>query len=316
MLKLRFFLLLFISWISVACLFSGCMTDYSESAVERARKYALKNLPGLTESQRNFIRFTQPVIYANVVFPRYVHPLNEGGHIEADEVRRFPLAPQHDLMHSCIVWNPPKLDAKVVVVGEAERNMQFWSPYRIIVKRYFPGDTSKQTAISAASSFVLENMPYLSAVDQNRARFNTPDILYTKFEQLPSEIQAAEKELAKATAAENENAENTAPPAKEDGKKYTQISLVWPAEQEGYSIVVTGFSTTGVLSGWKVESGELMATSKLNSARLTAEQIAAIEKTHPEKQDLIFLEEETINRNPYDSISNPNSVTSGSILFQ
>lgn len=55
---------------------TGCRTDYTKNAVERARTYALNNLKGLTDNQRNFIRFTQPEIYENIVYPRYVVPLD------------------------------------------------------------------------------------------------------------------------------------------------------------------------------------------------------------------------------------------------
>ena len=137
----RFFIFLTAA-VSVLAALTGCRTDHTKSAVERARTYALKNLSGLTDGQRNFIRFTQPEIYENIVYPRYVIPLNTGsGHIEVDDVRHFPVAPEHDLMHSCVVWSPPDLGAKVVVAGEGERSMLFWEPYRVIVKRYDPGDS-------------------------------------------------------------------------------------------------------------------------------------------------------------------------------
>ena len=44
--------------VSVLAALTGCRTDHTKSAVERARTYALKNLSGLTDGQRNFIRFT------------------------------------------------------------------------------------------------------------------------------------------------------------------------------------------------------------------------------------------------------------------
>ena len=89
----RFFIFLTAA-VSVLAALTGCRTDHTKSAVERARTYALKNLTGLTDGQRNFIRFTQPEIYENIVYPRYVIPLNTGsGHIEVDDVRHFPVAP-------------------------------------------------------------------------------------------------------------------------------------------------------------------------------------------------------------------------------
>ena len=112
------FLLSIFAIVAALVLLPGCRTDYSKSAVERAREYALNNLKGLSDNHRNFIRYTQPVIYENIVYPRYVIPLDRGAkHVEIDDVRHFPVAPEHDLMHSCVVWNPPDLGARVVVAG-------------------------------------------------------------------------------------------------------------------------------------------------------------------------------------------------------
>ena len=55
----RFFLLITAMTAMLAVL-SGCRTDYTKSAVERARTYALDNLKGLSDNERNFIRYTQP----------------------------------------------------------------------------------------------------------------------------------------------------------------------------------------------------------------------------------------------------------------
>ena len=148
----RFFLSI-IAIMAAATVLTACRTDYTKDAVERARTYALDNLKGLTDNQRNFIRYTQPEIYENIIYPRYVIPLDTGAgqHIEIDDVRHFPVAPQHDLMHSCVVWNPPDLGARVVVAGEGERSMMFWQPYRVLVKHYDAGDTALKSATSTAS---------------------------------------------------------------------------------------------------------------------------------------------------------------------
>lgn len=302
----RFYFLMMAAAAALAFL-SGCKTDYTKSAVERARSYALNNLKGLSDNQRNFIRYTQPEIYENIIYPRYVMPLDTGiDHIEVDDVRRFPVAPQHDLMHSCVVWTPPDLGAKVVVAGEGERSMLFWEPYRVIVKRYDPGDVDLKSAMIAASTFVRNNMLYLSSAELNRVRFDKPEAVYTR---LPVE---PEKEEVKLSSWEEYLSER-------EGKKpksapVTQLSLMWPADDPLQCIVVTGFSKSGTFSGWKLRTAELMDVVKLDGARLTREEIDAIPKTIPSRK-LVFPPAEDPARNEFDRPGYDKAPHSGSIVF-
>ena len=302
----RFFFL--IMTVAAALVFlSGCRTDYTKSAVERARTYALNNLKGLSDNQRNYIRYTQPEIYENIIYPRYVIPLDTGiEHVEVDDVRRFPVAPQHDLMHSCVVWTPPDLGAKVVVAGEGERSMLFWEPYRVIVKRYDPGDAGLKSATSAASSFVRNNMLYLSTAELNRVRFDNPEAVYTR---LPVEPEQEKVELSSWEEYLNEK-EGRTPKTAPD----TQLSLIWPADDPLRRIVVTGFSKTGTFYGWKLRTAELMDVDKLDGARLTREEIAAISKTVPAR-GLVFPAVDDPVRNPFDSPGYEKAPHSGSIVF-
>ena len=302
----RFFMLMAAALAALAFL-SGCRTDYTKSAVERARTYALNNLKGLSDNQRNYIRYTQPEIYENIIYPRYVIPLDTGiEHVEVDDVRRFPVAPQHDLMHSCVVWTPPDLGAKVVVAGEGERSMLFWEPYRVIVKRYDPGDAGLKSATSAASSFVRNNMLYLSTAELNRVRFDNPEAVYTR---LPVEPEQEKVELSSWEEYLNEK-EGRTPKAAPD----TQLSLIWPADDPLRRIVVTGFSKTGTFYGWKLRTAELMDVDKLDGARLTREEIDAISKTVPAR-GLVFPAVDDPVRNPFDSPGYEKAPHSGSIVF-
>ena len=302
----RFLLTIFAMTAALAVL-TGCRTDYTKSAVERARTYALNNLKGLSDNQRNYIRYTQPEIYENIIYPRYVIPLDTGiDHVEIDDVRRFPVAPQHDLMHSCVVWTPPDLGAKVVVAGEGERSMLFWEPYRVIVKRYDPGDTGLKSATSAASSFVRNNMLYLSTAELNRVRFDNPEAVYTR---LPVEPEQETVELSSWEEYLNEK-EGRTPKAAPN----TQLSLVWPADDPLRRIVVTGFSKSGTFYGWKLRTAELMDVDKLDGARLTREEIDAIGKTVPAR-GLVFPSVDEPVRNPFDSPGYEKAPHSGSIVL-
>ena len=293
--------------LSLAAALTGCRTDHTKSAVELARSYALSHLSGLTDNQRNFIRFTQPEIYENIIYPRYVIPLNTGsGHIEVDDVRRFPTAPEYDLMHSCVVWSPPDLGAKVVVAGEGQRSMLFWEPYRVIVKHYDPGDTGLKSATATASAYVRNNMLYLTVSERNRVRFDKPEAVYTR---LP--VDPAEPEEEKLTPWEEYQLEQKG--EVKEKPVLTQLSLTWPADDPEQRIVITGFSKSGTFDGWKLSTGELMAVTKLDDARLTREEIDAIPKTVPVR-GLVFPAKENPIRNPYDSPGNAKAPYTGSIV--
>ena len=308
----RFLLNIFTIMATAAVLIlTGCRTDYTKNAVECARTYALNNLKGLTDNQRNFIRFTQPEIYENIVYPRYVIPLDAGnsGHIEIDDVRRFPVAPQHDLMHSCVVWNPPDLGARVVVAGEGERSMMFWEPYRVIVKHYDPGDTGLKSATSAAASFVRNNMQYLSTAELNRVRFDKPETVYTRLPVDPDGI-----DRGKLTSWEEYQNERDGRSSNKNASSYTQLSLMWPADDPLQCIVVTGFSKSGTFAGWKLQTAELMDVTKLDGARLTREEIDAIPKTIPAKT-LVFPAQSDPARNQFDRPGYNRSPEGGSFVF-
>lgn len=301
------FLLSIFAIVAALVLLPGCRTDYSKSAVERAREYALNNLKGLSDNQRNFIRYTQPVIYENIVYPRYVIPLDRGAkHVEIDDVRHFPVAPEHDLMHSCVVWNPPDLGARVVVAGEGERSMMFWKPYRVLVKRYDPGDTGLKQATGAAVTFVRNNMQYLSTAELNRVRFDNPETVYTKLPVDPEDQDDGDLSSWEEYLNEKEGRTGSSP--------YTQLSLMWPADDPLQCIVVTGFSKTGTFNGWKLRTAELMDVNKLNNARLTREEIDAIEKKYAPR-NLVFPTQDDPSRNPYDSPGYEKSPQGGAFKF-
>ena len=303
--------LLITAMTAMLAVLSGCRTDHTKSAVESARTYALDNLKGLSDNQRNFIRYTQPEIYENIIYPRYVIPLNAGvgaNHVEIDDVRRLPVAPEHDLMHSCVVWTPPDLGAKVVVVGEGERSMLFWEPYRVIVKRYDPGDAGLKSATAAAAAFVRNNMLYLSVSEQNRVRFDNPEAIYTRLPVDPED----KVEVVDLTPWEEYQLEKEGSTMKT--VQDTQLSLMWPADDPLQCIVVTGFSRTGTFDGWKLRTAELMDVTKLDAARLSREEIDAIEKT-VRARGLVFPFEADPVRNPYDSPGYNKSPDGGAVVF-
>lgn len=269
---------------------ASCRTDYSQEGAETARRYALKNLHGLTEDQRHFIQFTQPVIYSNVIFPRYVVPAGDTSHIKVNHPSRYMISPAQDYMHHCFVWAPPDMDGNLVaVVGEGERSLRFWEPYRVLVKKYVPGSPNYESAKKAAAAYAMNSMLFLTVPELNRVRFSEPEVIYTKF---PLEVKTAVNE--------DDRTPWEAYLAERDVKKeivLTQISLVWPGDRAGEYVVISGFSPNGCLYSWRIQSAQYAAASDLGANTLSPAETAAIVKDQgPREGKLVFPEERRIDR--------------------
>ncbi|MBO4492620.1 MAG: hypothetical protein J5944_14825 [Lentisphaeria bacterium] len=259
----------------------ACRTDYTADAVESAREYALKNLRGITASQREFVRFTQPEIYEDLVFPKYVTPLLETGHHKVEKMEHFPTAPGLDLMHSCVVWSPPGTNAKIVVVGDGERNMQFWKPYRVLIKEYLPADTAFRSACAVCARYARNGMLYLSEAERDRIRFSDPEeFCFTKLD-IPELVESLDQEL-------ESEWEKYLQALKGDPLQISQISLIWPADEKDKRIVFSGYTRTGSLMGWQLITAELMKKGKLDAHRLTKEEIEEIEVLPVPERGLVF----------------------------
>lgn len=282
----------FLTAIAAALLFAGCQTDYSNKAADTARTYALKKLKGLNEEQRHFLRFTQPVLYSNLIFPRTVVPLEHPQHVKKNHPSLYPVAPHQDMMHHCFVWSPPGLNGKVVVVGEGERSLRFWKPYRVIVKEYIPGSVNFNTAVSAAVDYAMDKMLFLKQSELNRIRFSEPEVVYTDFE-IALQTKAPHEDK---TPWEEYLAEQNAQKALTNAV-LTQISLVWKGDKNGEMIVISGFSKNGTLYGWHVQTGNYIAKTELDRHTLTPAAVSRIVKDHgPLEGKVIHPVEPKINR--------------------
>ena len=287
---------------------TACQTDYTADAVETAREYALENLRGISASQREFIRFTQPEIYEDTVFPKYVLPLLETGHHKMEKAERFPVAPRLDLMHSCVVWSPPDTDAKIVVVGDGERNMQFWRPYRILVKRFQPSDFAFTAACRNCAKYARNDMLYLSEAERDRVRFSDPEeFCFTKLD-----IPEPEDKLAQDLESEWEQYLRSL--KEENRAQITQLSVIWPADDKDKRLVFSGYTKTGSLVGWQLVTAELMKKEKLDAHRLTPEEAAEIEVKPAPKPGLIFPAEKEVDR-INDSAAPDSPKTGGNLIL-
>ena len=240
---------------------SACQTDYSDFAVEKAREYALENLRGVSETQRNFIRYTQPQIFENTIFPRMTMAIPEQGHIKINKPEKLPQAPGKDFMHSCVVWESPELGAMVVVSGAGERSMRGWKPNHLQVKNYVADDRALKKALKTCAEYALNNMPDLSAAELNRIRFSNPSFYYTvlpvKNENDTPQIQWGDEAWSASGKAENME---------------VQYSLVWPADSQDSRIVFTGYTKTGGIQQWQFAAAELMTIEKLEQNQLPEER--------------------------------------------
>lgn len=286
---------------------SACQTDYTADAVETAREYALENLRGITAKQKEFIRFTQPEIYEDMVFPKYVTPLLETGHHKVEKAERFPTAPRLDLMHSCVVWSPPDMKAKIVVVGDGERHMRFWRPYRILVKEFLPADSAFTAACGACARYARNGMQYLSEAERDRIRFSDPEeFCFTKLD-IPEPVEQIARDLESSWEAYLRS-------LKEDNTQITQISIIWPADEKDERIVFSGYTKTGSLAGWSLITAEIMKKEKLDAHRLSPEEAALIEVQPSPEPGLVFPAEKKIER--IDNTTAPDSPkTGGNILY-
>ena len=291
----------------LAMLFAGCRSDCTASAVEDARAYALENLRGITEEQREFIRFTEPEIFENVIYPRYVIPLSAYGHLRVHTPESFPTAPFQDLMHSCVVWAPPGLDAYVVVFGDGERTMRSWTPRRVMIRKYFTADPGVESAKASCRDYAQNGMLYLSTAERNRLRFADPEaVRYTKLDVAPLETSVRDEPGKSEWERYLEELEDCKKPV-------YQLSMIWAADDPGKKIVFTGLTRTGSFSGWQLQTAELMPLKKLESNLLTEEEEAQIPKPKPRPRKLQHSTEKEIERHkPTDSPDTP--LTGGSVI--
>lgn len=273
-------------WLGVLLILPACQTDYSGNAVEKARSYALENLRGITETQRDFIRYTQPQIFENTIFPRMTMSIPEQGHIKINKPEKLPQAPSKDFMHSCVVWAPPDLGALVVVSGAGERSMRGWSPNHLQVKNYPVHTLVLEAALASCAEYALNNMPSLSFSELNRIRFSNPELLLSSFpvekkSEGDSDIQWGDDVWT----------------AERAGKKnMKQYSLVWQGDQKDSRIVFTGYcpdNEAAPFQQWNLADAELMSVEKLK--QFTEKNIRIEDLQGP--STLIFSKPEKINRN-------------------
>ena len=123
---------------------SGCRSTayYQEKAVDRARKYALENMP-LTVAQETHIRTSDPLLLGEPLFG----PGNVG------------IAVAGARNQICVTWALPDTDGEYCLVfGISTGRMMDWYPEQIIRKRFPEPDRMRLGAIRQARDYAKHNL--------------------------------------------------------------------------------------------------------------------------------------------------------------
>ncbi len=232
------------SALAALLLMASCGIDFQTKAVDKARNYALENLKDLNEPQRDFIRYTDPVIMDRVI---------------------YRMRGSTDMMHICMVWQVPGVDGSVVVAGHGERSLLEWSPDRILIEDLKPKDLVIGAATQRAVEFAMTRMLHLSDHERNRVRFTPPEVYASKLDIEPDEPKDSGKPLSRWEAYLK---------SKEQKTKPVQYSFVWKAQDEASRIVVCGFSPKEGLGGWKAQEGMKIKASELEGFKASGDLAA------------------------------------------
>ena len=203
----RFFVA--VAGVLLAILAVSCQSReyYVERAADDAREFVLDNMRDLTPNQRNFIRYNKPILYAETYsggdFWITVQPL--GG---------------NDYCQMCAVWEVPGEKLPIIVFGISDHGVRGWRPTKIVRRNFRTMEAIREQAINHAMLYAMNEMLYLRVSDSNRVRFSPPEIFVTDFS---LDIPSRNKDLQE--AAKNQK---------------MQISFVWPSDEPGRKIVISG----------------------------------------------------------------------------
>lgn len=218
--------------LGLAILLSSCNSiDYEARAVKKAREYAIKNLPAISEKTRHHIKYTVPAILQSDLLIRDIREKKEGN------------TSKKDIVQTCIVWEVPDEEKNyLLVAGVSERRLDDWSPIRVVQKKFYLPDRSRRVAVTTAINYAMSKMQDLSDSVRLRIRFTDPEVLKTNFflelgKKLKEESAKVRKELM-------------------------QISFVWDSDKEGEKVVVTGLGEEDLTQAKTLKSVALKELEK------------------------------------------------------
>lgn len=266
-------------------LLTACQTDYRTNAAERARAYALKYSRDLPESDRNFIRYNDPVLMSDLLFS-YRQPtfssLDAGpNRYDSWGIRKTNI---YDYMHTAFVWHLPKSGFSLVVDGAGERTQRGWTPTQVLYKRFVPENTAFSAAKLKAVNFIANFFPDLTSEEINEIRFNEPVVSATAFlltaQENPNRDSQVQKWMNYIRSGNGT-----------DSKAKTQISLIWTSPVNGKKMIVTGEAPKKNLYGWKPVKAYLLDPKELEESTLN-EKIPLKDPQNEEGEILITPKDE------------------------
>ena len=229
----------------LAVLSAGCYSDayYQNRAVERARKYLLEEMPGLSAEEKYFITFNDPVFLTAPI-------IGSRGYVTDRSVNAPVLTDQ--LNQICVSWKLPERDEWFMVYGASNERMDFWYPDRVIRKKFSPPNVSHlERATDTARTYARNNLfGLMNTSEQNLMRFHFPAVYETKFAlnfnptgKLDEEKQDVERKAA---------------------AKMIQYSLIWEMPDGGDPVVFCGTGGPEMV-GWKINFAGRTTVSELRS---------------------------------------------------
>ena len=222
----------------IAMLFCGCRSDiyYQNRAIERARVFLLKEAKDLTWQQREFIRYSDPVLmHSHIIGSRGLGTTTS----LSSEQRQI-----------CVTWQIPGKKELYMVFGVSGARMANWYPERLL-RKYYVTRSAPLAAVSAEAFNYARNNLFsdLSPADLNRIRFSAPALIESNF-------AVSVSAPASATPAEKAAFEEA------HGKKM-QLTLCWKLNGKN-SVFFCGFGNPD-LSQWSISRAGIIQTSELES---------------------------------------------------
>lgn len=238
---------------------TACRTDFRAEAAESARAFALKHAKDLSETDRNFIRYNDPVIYSNLLFRSSIPSFESiGGGPNRYDSYEAEADMSMDYMHTAFVWKLPKSGFSVVVDGAGERSHRGWSPNVVLFKKFIPEKTAYSAARIRATSFIANFFPDMKMTDLNQVRFSEPKVIATTFQlEPPDEKKEKEKQVKKWM----DYIRSGDAPEKDP----VQISLVWISPLNGEAIVACGTAPKENLFNWSPKRAYLLPPAELET---------------------------------------------------
>ncbi len=214
---------------------AGCHSAqyYQAEAAEKAREYLLEHAPELTTEEVAYVTYNNPVFLHNKIL---------GDHSLGGEEHTASYQQEVD-----IVWQIPGRDELYLVVGECSENLFFWTPTRLVRKKFNKTSLGQESAAATARGYVTNYWSELLTTREiNRVLYLFPELRETNLElNFDPEGKLSEEALKSVRAGY---------------RKRHQVSLIWEGEKQ--KIVFSGYANDD-LSGWNLLFAGLIPESEL-----------------------------------------------------